>query len=453
MKNTIFSILLGATPFLAVAQSGYSSASMGMSQSYTQRNYPQQVIIPKPDDIVVEEYMNYHRHKLPLPQAGNNVAIDASWSNLDGETFLQIGFTTSRLTEGSNYKPVNICLVIDRSGSMSGDKMEKTKTAIATFVRKLRPQDKISIVEFDTEVDAVLPATNADNLGVMLSAIEKIYARGGTDLDKGILFGYKELVKNVSKQYVNRLVILTDALTNTGVLNPAEIVQHSEVYKQEYDIDFALIGVGVDFNNELSRKLTANDRCQIHFVHDATQIEKVFNDEAEALLSPVAKDVVMEIEIPNEIEISQTYGYSPIINGNKMSFSLKNMNAGLTQIFLFKIKEKQAQSQALNIQLNYFDIQKNLAVVENVAAFYPNEKKLKSPDKEIEKNIIIAQMAQGLKDMANLYAKNEKNAAKGCISEALSQSKTKAIWQTDADIKRMQAILEKYVGDLEIALK
>lgn len=449
MKNTIL-LLLSTLPILGIAQSGYSSASMGMSQSYSQPHIP---IIPKPQDVVVEEYMNYHRHKLAMPSGDKNVGIDASWGNLRDETFLQIGFTTHRLTEESNYKPVNICLVIDRSGSMSGEKMEKTKLAMATFVRKLRPQDKISIVEFDTEADAILPATNADNLERMLNAIQKIYARGGTDLNEGILLGYKELVKNATKEYASRLVILTDAMTNTGELNPAEIVRLSNVYKEEYDVDFALIGVGVDFNNALSRKLTEQDRCQIHFIHDVAQIEKVFNEEAESLLSSVSKEIEMEIVLPDGIEVEKVYGYSPVIEGNKMRFTLKNMNAGLTQIFLFKMKEKQAQSEAIAINVTYFDTQKGEKEVENMSVFFPTERKLKTPDKEIEKNIIIAQMAAALQEMAILYTKNGTKAAQNCVANALIDSKQSKNWQADADVKRMQAILEKYAGELEMALK
>lgn len=449
MKNTIL-LLLSTLPILGMAQSGYSSASMGMSKSYSEANVP---IIPKPQDVVVEEYMNYHRHKLAMPSGDKNVGIDASWGNLRDETFLQIGFTTQRLTEESHYKPVNICLVIDRSGSMSGEKMEKTKQAMATFVRKLRPQDKVSIVEFDTEADAILPATNADNLERILSAIQKIYARGGTDLNAGILLGYKELVKNATKDYASRLVILTDAMTNTGELNPAEIVRLSEVYREEYDVDFALIGVGVDFNNALSRKLTEKDRCQIHFIDDAAQIEKVFNEEAEALLSPVSKAVEMEILIPDGIEIEKVYGYSPIVEGNKMHFTLKNMNAGLTQIFLFKMKEKAAQSEAITIKVSYFDIQKGTKEVENRTVFFPTERKLKTPEKEIEKNIIIAEMAAALQEMAILYATKGAKAAQNCITNAFIDSKQHKNWQSDADVKRMQEILKKYADDLEMALK
>ncbi len=449
MKNTIL-LLFATLPILGIAQSGYSSASMGMSRSHTQTHIP---VIPNPQDVVVEEYMNYHRHKLVMPSGDKNVGIDASWGNLRDETFLQIGFATQRLTEESHYKPVNIALVIDRSGSMSGEKMEKTKLAMATFVKKLRPQDKISIVEFDTEADAILPTTNADNLERMLNAIQKIYARGGTDLNAGILLGYKELVKHATKEYASRLVILTDAMTNTGELNPAKIVQLSDVYSAEYAVDFTLIGVGVDFNNELSRKLTENDRCQIHFVHDAEEIEKVFNDEAESLLSPISKEVEMEIVLPNGIEIEKVYGYSPVIEGNNMRFTLKNMNAGLTQIFLFKIKEKEAQSEAIQINVSYFDMQKGEKEVENRAVFFPTERKLKTPDKEIEKNIIIAQMAAALHEMAVLYTTTGTKAAQNCVANALIDSKQSKNWQSDVDVKRMQGILEKYAGDLEMALK
>src|SRR5262245_11302987 len=113
-------------------------------------------VIRIPEEVRVEEFVNYHKHRLPLPKVGQAVAMDTRWGNsevspLQGEAVLQIGFTTAEVNERTDLRPLNLVFVIDKSGSMAdSDKMSRVKEGLRTMVGKLRADDVVAIVTFDT---------------------------------------------------------------------------------------------------------------------------------------------------------------------------------------------------------------------------------------------------------------------------------------------------------------
>ncbi|HEX5964887.1 MAG TPA: VWA domain-containing protein, partial [Pyrinomonadaceae bacterium] len=113
-----------------------------------------------PDEIVVDEFVNYHKHRLPLPKAGQAVALDTRWgsgeiSRSQREAVLQIGFATAEVNERTDLRPLNLVLVIDKSGSMAGDKMVRVKNSLHTMVGQLRGSDIVSIVAFDSMAEVL----------------------------------------------------------------------------------------------------------------------------------------------------------------------------------------------------------------------------------------------------------------------------------------------------------
>lgn len=457
MKNYKLLALLTLlnTPFLLLAQRGYSSASMGMSKQKSA-----QMIIPQPDEIVVEEYFNYHIHDLPLPEGNLAVGMDVRWGNnqvspTSNEAVLQIGLTTGQKEAYLNSPPVNISLVIDKSGSMGADgRLVKTKQAMAELVKHLRPKDFISIVQFDHVASVVLPTQNVTNSAKIQEAISNIHLGGSTNLQDGIMLGFQEALKNDRTNVSSRVIVLTDAIANTGVIDPEKMIQNSQGYSAENSIDFAMIGVGVDFNYSLSRQLTQNGKNQIHFINDPDDIKKVFVNEVEALLYPAAKMPSIEIEFGENLELAQFYGYDPTVGNHTIRLNLNNMNAGLTQVILAKFKVKGGKKKGTNVKvkLNYFDIQKNQMVSQNLKTklFIDNSWTDYNmlQDRDVEKNYRIAQMAQDLKIMSEFHQKNQPFAAKGHLSLAIDSIKKEYPNPTDVDFLRMLNILENYMGRL-----
>ena len=457
MKNykLLALLILLKTPFLLLAQQGYSSAAMGMSKQKSS-----QMIIPQPDEIVVEEYFNYHTHALPLPEGNLAVGLDVRWGNnqvspVSNEAVLQIGLTTGLKEAYLDSPPVNISLVIDKSGSMGAEgRLVKTKQAMAELVKHLRPKDFISIVQFDHVANVVLPTQNVNDLTKIQQAISSIQLGGSTNLHDGIMMGFKEALKNDRSNVSSRVIVLTDAIANTGVIDPEKIIQNSQGYSAENSIDFAMIGVGVDFNYQLSRQLTQNGKNQIHFINDPDDIKKVFVNEVEALLYPAAKMPSLEIEFGGILELDQFYGYDPTIGNQTIRLNLNNINAGLTQVILAKFKVKGGKKKGTNVEvkLNYFDVQKNKMVSQKVKTNLKIDNSWTAhnmlQDRDMEKNYRIAQMAQDLKIMSEFYQKNQPFVAKGHLSLAIDSIKKEYPNPTDVDFLRMLNILENYMGRL-----
>lgn len=457
----VFFALSLLIPSSIFAQAGYSSAAFSMGKQRAETS-----VVPAPEEVIVEEYINYHRHDLPLPKGKEAIEMELRWGNdkvsaLLDEAVLQIGLTTRRMEDLSDMQPVNVSLVIDKSGSMQGEKLAKTKDALRAFVKKLRPNDKVSLVAFDDVAYTVLAAQKVGNGKVLKQAISSIQVGGSTNLHDGLLNGYREILKNYAPLQTNRIIMLTDAITNTGIIDPEQIISKTDEYKAEYTIDFVVIGVGVDFNYGLSRQLTRSQKSQIHFVNDPADIEKVFVEEAEALLAPVAQNVALVIEHAGDLELEHLYGYSPRFEKFKIIIDLDNINAGLTQVILLKFKAGTTKFHPfknnipVRVTLTYDDIrsQQTETLAQSKALQFGMTVPLPSDllkDQKVKKNYLIAQMAQSLQDMAKLYAKMKVAEAQTLVDGMIAEVQTEQAFANDADVKRVLDILAAYSSQLAV---
>lgn len=296
MKKLIFTLLLLAYAEQASAQQGYSSASYGMGKQRSDG-----LIIPKPSEIVAEEYFNYHTHQLPLPTKDAHVQMDMRWGSPyvqenSPEAILQIGFTTLKNSTYTDETPLNICIVIDHSGSMAGDRIEHARQSALTLVDKLRPQDKVSIVIFDDQVETLLENESASNRHKIKQIIRGIHEEGSTDLNGGLIRGYEVATKYYNEKGNNKVLLLTDVLTNTGEVDVEAIVKNAKNYSHNHQIGITLVAIGVQVNDGLARQITQSGKHSFHYVNDSEDIQKIFVDEVEAIFSTIAKDVKLTLE-------------------------------------------------------------------------------------------------------------------------------------------------------------
>ena len=311
----------------ATAQMSYSSASLSMNRANG---------IVSADQVVVEEYMNYHRHEIPRPQGKSEIALSIDHLPIDDKhVVVQVGIATKKLLDYSNIPPINVALVIDRSGSMQSDnKLEKVKRALAKFIKGLRPKDYISIVTYSETANVLISSTPVGQIPNLKSIINSIAAGGSTNLHEGLMLGYEEVKKQFNPDHTNKVILLTDGIANQGVVEPEQIVKNSSFYNQA-GLQLATIGVGNDLNHSLLQQLAKQGKGANHFVGNAEEdIVKVFIDELEGLLSPIAKQVHFTLDYPQSLKLIQFYGYNPTYRAQQITLPLKNINSGLTQIFV-----------------------------------------------------------------------------------------------------------------------
>jgi Ca-activated chloride channel family protein len=190
--------------------------------------------------------------------------------------------------------PLNIALVLDRSGSMSGMPLIAAKEAAKRFAGFLGPQDRLSIVTFDDDVRTVFgPAAAGDPMAI--EAIERIQAGGSTNLSGGWLQGLTH-VKAGLVQGVNRVVLLTDGQANQGVIDPAQLtgMSGSAVHEQ---VSTTCIGFGAHFQEDLLQAMAKEGGGNFWYVERDDQMAGIFAEEIEGLVALAAQNVVVEVEL------------------------------------------------------------------------------------------------------------------------------------------------------------
>lgn len=445
------SLIFGALCMTGVAQEGTSQAAAARARYLSETG-----VLPSSREIAVEEFVNYHRHQIGRPKAGEAVALDVRWGNdrvsgLDREAVLQVGFSTALANDRRQLRPLNLALVIDKSGSMAAaDKLSRVKAALLTFVSQLRETDVLSIVVFDSNAKVLLPARPLGDREIVKQIIRELAPGSATNLHGGLMLGYHEALKNYRKDITNRVILLTDGIANEGETNPAKIAQDSLQFN-DAGIDLSTIGVGLDLNKDLLRELAKSGRGLFHFVADSQDIEKVFLDEVQSLVSPVASSPNVDIDYDADLELVQLYGYEPRFHAGGLSLKLDNMNQGLTQVVLLRFKLARGRwdnsRPSVRIRFTYYDLEQEQPVVKTQTAFLTlsDGRPLDLlKDNEVGKNYTIALLAQAIRDMAAASEAQRYQDAEKLLTAAIAKTYQRYPNLEDEDIKRTLMIAQKY---------
>ena len=436
----------------AFGQGGVSSASVSRVRSEMNRPVGLSGPPPAPDAIAVEEIVNYHRHRLPLPRLGQGVRMDVRWGNetsAPGQpSVLQIGLATGDFGGSSDLSPLNLGLVIDRSGSMSSaNKMTLVKAALQSLASNLRPADIVSIIAFDGSANVVLPAAAVGNGNAYRRAVESIQPAGSTNIDAGLMLGYREVARNFRQGSTNRVILLTDGRANAGVTDARRIAANSAEFNEQ-GIDLSTIGVGQDLDNDLLRTLSRKGRGLYHFVADPNDIAKIFVNEVQSLLSPVARDVRVEITQDSSLCLDRLFGYSPRIEGNRMTLDLDDLNSAATQVILLQYGPESVGQ--VHVRLRYFDLALKREVEETQRVTLKRGVKGNlSQDPEVLKNFTIANLAQALSTMQQSWKQNDLQSAENAIRTAVRQTLDRYPEVEDADIRAQFEVAQNYLSTLD----
>jgi Ca-activated chloride channel homolog len=445
--------LFVASTNAALAQEATSTASAARTRYLSEMG-----IMPSSREIAVEEFVNYHRHEIGRPKSGEAVAMDLRWgSDRAGyEAVFQVGFSTALANDRQELRPINLSLVIDKSGSMvDSDKMSRVKSALLALVNRLRDVDVLSIVVFDSDAQVILPAHRAIDRGPIKRVIQSIVPGGATNIHAGLMLGYHEALKYYRRDATNRVILMTDGIANRGETVPEKIAQDSLRFNDE-GIDLATIGVGLDLNKDLLRQLAQSGRGLFHFVADTGDIEKVFIDELQSLISPVAYEPKLEIDYDPDLELMQIYGYQPELRKSGVTLKLDNMNQGLTQVVLlrFRLAEKRTIPSRLPVKvcLSYYDLEERKQIIKTQQSYLTvrrgsSDDLLRDP--EVGKNYSIAMLAQAIRDMAEACEERRFQEAENLLTAVIDKTYSRYPNLEDLDIKRTLSIAERYQENLK----
>jgi Ca-activated chloride channel homolog len=228
---------------------------------------------------------------------------------------------------GAKRVPVNLAVVIDRSGSMSGSKIENARRAASRLVDLLGDDDRISVIHYGTDVSVLggLFAT-AENKLKLHRFIANIVDEGGTNIGDGLAAGARQIEKAKSDFRVNRLLLLSDGNPTVGITSAQGL---ANVVRRIRDggVSVTSLGVGSDFNEDLMQRLADVGGGSYGFISDASAMANLFQKDLEQAGTMVARGANLTFTLPEGVRFVEVYGRPVSQVGTTVSITLPDFSA------------------------------------------------------------------------------------------------------------------------------
>ncbi len=251
--------------------------------------------------------------------------------------YVRVGLTGLRINESGQRTPVNLAIVLDKSGSMSGDKLRKAKDAAIASIDRLGSDDIVSVVAYDHTVEVLVPATKVSDRAVIRAAIERLTAGGNTALFAGVSKGAAEVRKFLDRQRVNRIILLSDGQANAGPSSPADLGNLGASLIKE-GISVTTLGLGLDYNEDLMTQLARRSDGNNYFIENSTELASKFGFEFNDVMSVVAQEVTVRISCRPGVRPIRVLGREADITGQTVTTYLNQVYGDQEKYVLLEVE-------------------------------------------------------------------------------------------------------------------
>ena len=250
--------------------------------------------------------------------------------------------------------PLNLAVVLDKSGSMTGAKLEKTKQAALQLVDRLAPNDVFSLVIFSDEAWVLVPAQKVEDKEALKEKIESIEAGGSTALYAGVKTGARQLQEYFSLKRINRVILLSDGLANVGPSSTRDLRRLGRELAGQ-GISVTTIGVGDDYNEDLMAGLAEASDANYYYVQDTEKLPEIFARELGELLTVAAREIRIEISCPDGVEPLGFIGRSERFENQKASVNLSQFTLGQDRYLFMRCRVTRPEPEVTRVKVSYTD--------------------------------------------------------------------------------------------------
>lgn len=273
------------------------------------------------------------------------------------DMFLRLELTADR-SDTESSRPLNLALVIDRSGSMaSRGKLNYARDAANTIVDLMEGDDRLAVVVYDDRAELLVPSTKVTDPEAIKALISKITDRGSTNLSGGMSLGQQQVKKYFDTEAINRVIILSDGLANRGITNRADLARLVSGWG-EAGIRVTSMGLGADFDEDMMHELASASGGNYYFIESPNQLARIYEKELKTLALTAAKDVTITLKLADGVRLGEVYGYSSKYDRGKLTIPVGDMSGGQrrrVRVRLILPAEKLGKINVAEVRLDYRD--------------------------------------------------------------------------------------------------
>ena len=383
--------------------------------------------------------------------------------------YLRLSLKALTAAKTEHRTPLNVALVIDRSGSMSGDRIVAAREAANVALERLSADDVVSLVAFNHKVDVLHPAARLGTAHESLKrAIEKLMPDGTTALYAGVKEGGQQVREFLSDTKVNRVILVSDGLANVGPSTPSEVASLGRELAGK-GISVTTIGLGLDYNEDLMQRLAAASDGNHAFVESPRQLASIFDKEFGDALSVSARDIIIHIEFKDGFKPTRVMGREAEISGNRVTLKMTQMQSDNERYVVIEAQvpagAAPGDASVAEVEMEYLDLDTNAKATAQASV----RAKITTDEKEAAASLnkpVMSQVTEQVAtenseksvelrdkgDIAGAKKMLEDNAAylgrqKGALSSGAAAAPTASIEKLDALEKRSNEAANSLEGE------
>ena len=243
---------------------------------------------------------------------GVDLVQDKVLTGSDGRVAVSLTLTADQIEppEERAVQHADLVIVLDRSGSMQGKKLQNARQAVLQLIDRLTPRDRLALVTYSNGVQTVSPLVfmDGDHRDRVRAVVQEIYAQGGTNLGGGLHQGIATLMQTPAAGRQRKVILISDGLANQGVTDPQALgLMAGGAVEQNFAV--STVGVGYDFNEVLMTTIADHGAGRYYFLENPMAFARVFEKELQATRNVAAAGLEIRVPLKNGVRVTHAGGY------------------------------------------------------------------------------------------------------------------------------------------------